>query len=205
MSEPLGELAPPRALPPGQVPREDLPVRHYGPVPRRLPDPWPIAIGGGLATTTLSTTLNDLRADLAPRTQYADFHCASGWSVLDIKWTGIPAAGLLELAPPPPGVSDVLVYGEYGYAANVRVEDLYDERAILATAMNGSDLTKDHGAPVRLVLPQLYCWKGPKWFRGWDYVDPAVAGFWESRGYHRIGDVWAEQRHSLDDPPPEMP
>lgn len=204
MSSPLGAASDDgRVLPPGQHSRPDLPVRHYGPVPRRFPEPWPIAVGGELADRTLSTSLTEL-SELEPVTVVSDFHCASGWSVLDLAWTGVPARVLFELAPPPAGVTDVLVYGEYGYAANIAVADLLDGAALLATALNGVPLSKDHGAPVRLILPHLYCWKGPKWFRGWDYVTPEALGFWEARGYHRAGNVWEDQRHTLDGVPPDM-
>lgn len=189
-------------LPPGQHARADLPVRHYGPIPRRKPDPWPIAVGGALSTRTLTTCVSDLVGANATIIT-ADFHCASGWSVLDLEWQGVPAAALLELAPPPVGIANVLVYGEYGYAANVTVEDLRSPHAMIATALNGEPLSSEHGAPARLVLPHLYCWKGPKWFRGWDYVSRETLGFWESRGYHRGGNCWREERKTLPGPPTE--
>lgn len=198
--ESTGRLA--RLLPPGQRPRADLPVRHYGPIPRRKPHPWPISVGGALAEHTFTTSLAELT--VAPATEIrADLHCASGWSVLDLEWHGVPASLLLAIAPPPEGVTDVLVYGEYGYAANVSLGDLLSPYALIATHLGGSPLSREHGAPVRLVLPHLYCWKGPKWFRGWDYVTPETLGFWESRGYHRTGNCWQEQRHSQAGPPVE--
>lgn len=189
-------------LPPGQRARADLPVRHYGPIPRRKPDPWPLAVGGELADRTVSTSVAEL-LDTSSALLRADLHCASGWSCLDLEWAGVPAARLLEIAPPPPGVIDVLVYGEYGYSANVTIEDLRSPQAMIATGLHGVPLTAEHGAPVRLVLPHLYCWKGPKWFRGWDYVTPDALGFWETRGYHRTGNCWLEQRHTLPGPPKE--
>lgn len=198
-SSPTGQDHP---LPPGQKARPDLPVRHYGPIPRRKPDPWPIAVGGKLADRTLTTSVAEL-VDVTLTGQTADLHCASGWSCLDLEWEGVPASRLLDMAPPPAGVTDVLVYGEYGYSANVTIEDLRSPQAMIATGLNGVPLSSEHGAPVRLVLPHLYCWKGPKWFRGWDYVTPDTLGFWEARGYHRVGNCWLEQRHTLPGPPKE--
>ena len=57
-------------------------------------------------------------------------------------------------------------------------------------------LTPERGAPLRLVIPQLYTWKGPKWLRGWNYLLPEDPdrGFWEERGYHPRGDAWREER-----------
>ena len=59
-SSPSGKDHP---LPPGQKARPDLPVRHYGPIPRRKPDPWPIAVGGKLADRTLTTSVAELVDD----------------------------------------------------------------------------------------------------------------------------------------------
>jgi DMSO/TMAO reductase YedYZ molybdopterin-dependent catalytic subunit len=64
----------------------------------------------------------------------------------------------------------------------------------LALRVNGEPLAPEHGFPVRLLLPHLYTWKGPKWLRGIEYVREPRAGFWEERGYHETGEVWREQR-----------
>src|SRR5262249_53594654 len=101
------------------------------------------------------------------------------------------------------GVTDVLVYGEYGYSANVTVEDLLSPQAMIATALNGVPLSAEHGAPVRLVLPPPHFWEGPQGFPGGDHLTPDTLGFWEARGYHRTGNCWLEQRHTLPGPPKE--
>ena len=69
------------------------------------------------------------------------------------------------------------------------------ERAIFATHKDGELLTAEHGFPLRLVVPHLYAWKGPKWVRGVEYMTADRRGFWEERGYHNIGDPW--QRAAL--------
>ena len=63
----------------------------------------------------------------------------------------------------------------------------------------------EHGFPVRLVVPHLYAWKGPKWVRGVEYMTADRRGFWEERGYHNIGDPWAEQRYSYQEVPGDGP
>lgn len=67
-------------------------------------------------------------------------------------------------------------------------------RALLATHMNGELLAPEHGWPLRLVLPHLYGWKGPKWLVAIELLTSARRGFWEQRGYHFTGDVWREER-----------
>lgn len=196
--EPGGE----RALPPGQEPRAELPVMHYGPVPKvRDPDQWWMRFWGRLAGGVegrREITLAETRSFPRVRVE-ADLHCGQGWSVLGNVWEGFAARDLVEAFPPADDVCEVLVYAEYGYSANVSLEDLCSPRAVVTTHLDGAPLTPEHGFPVRLVLPHLYSWKGPKWFRGWEYLDEPRRGFWEERGYHLHGDPWTEQRYSYQE------
>ncbi len=105
----------------------------------------------------------------------------------------------MELAPPAPDVTHVTVWAEYGYSANLRIGDLLPENVLFATHHEGALLTPEHGFPVRLVVPHLYAWKGPKWVRGIEYLTVDRRGFWEERGYHNIGDPWREQRYSYQE------
>ena len=106
-----------------------------------------------------------------PRTEVdADFHCVTKFSVLDNRWRGIATRTLLELAPPAPDVTHVLVWAEYGYTANLPLADFASESALFVTHRDGEPLTADHGAPLRLVVPHLYAWKGPKWVRAVEYL-----------------------------------
>ena len=72
-------------------------------------------------------------------------------------------------------------------------------RAVLATHHDGVPLTQERGAPLRLVIPHLYSWKGPKWVRGWSYTAAPQRGFWEERGYHVRGDAWREERYAYQE------
>lgn len=69
----------------------------------------------------------------------------------------------------------------------------------------GEPLTVEHGFPLRLVVPHLYGYKGPKWLRGIEYMTADRRGFWEDRGYHHIADPWKEQRHSYQEDSPREP
>ena len=49
------------------------------------------------------------------------------------------------------------------------------------------------------MVPHLFGHKSPKWFRGWEYLTTTRRGFWDERGYHVIGDPWAEQRYAYQE------
>jgi DMSO/TMAO reductase YedYZ molybdopterin-dependent catalytic subunit len=56
-------------------------------------------------------------------------------------------------------------------------------------------LERQHGGPLRLVVPHLYFWKSPKWLKRIQFVAEDKPGFWEVRGYHMRGDPWREERY----------
>lgn len=190
-----------RSLPPGQRLVKTPPVMHYGPLPRRREQPWTFTIGGATSSGhEHSLTLEEI-LNLEKVAVVADMHCGTKWSALDQQWDGVSAARVVDFAPPAKNVRSVLVFAEYGYAANVKLDDLTAPRSVLATHHEGAPLTIERGAPLRLIVPQLYTWKGPKWIRGWNYLKPEDEdlGFWEGRGYHLRGNAWLEQRYQYQD------
>jgi len=195
---------PANRLPPGQYLPRGWPVLHYGPVPRFVPATWDFRVFG--ATAGVERVLDWTGFDALPRTQVtADFHCVTKFSVLDSAWTGVSTATVLELAPPAPETTHVMVWAEHGYSANMRLADFADVDALFVTHRNGERLTPEHGFPVRLVVPHLYAWKGPKWARGVEYLVQDRRGFWEERGYHNLADPWGEQRYSYQEAPGDGP
>jgi DMSO/TMAO reductase YedYZ molybdopterin-dependent catalytic subunit len=193
------ELPPERSLPPGQHLLATMPVMHYGPVPRPRPDRWRFTVGGATQDGVERAFPFAALLDLPTVDILADLHCATRWSVLDRRWRGVAARDVLALAAPAPDVAHVLVFAEYGYSVTVELEDLASSRSILATHLDGEALSPERGGPMRLVIPHLYSWKGPKWVRGWNYLTTPERGFWEQRGYHLRGDAWREERYGYQE------
>ena len=54
---------------------------------------------------------------------------------------------------------------------------------------------REHGGPVRAILPRWYLWKSAKWLKRIEILPADAPGFWEVRGYHNEGDPWTEQRY----------
>lgn len=186
-----------RSLPPGQHLLAEPPVMHYGPLPRQTDREWTFTIGGATASGSDAVFSMAAIEQLETMSLTADMHCGTRWSVLDQQWDGFSTAALVRLHPPAPEARYALVYAEYGYAANVHLDDLVSPRSCLATHWNSQPLTEERGAPLRLIIPELYTWKGPKWVRGWTYLETPDEhlGFWEDRGYHLRGNAWREQRY----------
>jgi DMSO/TMAO reductase YedYZ molybdopterin-dependent catalytic subunit len=188
-----------RRLPPGQRPQHAWPVLHYGPVPRFKPERWDFQVYGATRDGIKHSWDYEGFAALPTAEVSADMHCVTKFTLVDNVWSGVPVAAVLAAVPPAPGATHALVWAEYGYSANLRIDDLRSEGAILATGRNGEPLTLEHGFPLRLVVPRLYAWKGPKWVRAIEYLTEDRRGFWEERGYHNVGDPWSEQRYSYQE------
>jgi DMSO/TMAO reductase YedYZ molybdopterin-dependent catalytic subunit len=124
----------------------------------------------------------------------ADFHCVTRWSVREIVWEGVPTSEIIKLVEPKPEANFVFVYCLEGYTTNLPYEYFAKEDSILAYRMFGETLPKEHGYPLRLVVPQLYAWKSAKYVWGIEFRKEDRPGYWEERGYHMVGDPWKEQR-----------
>ena len=83
----------------------------------------------------------------------------------------------------------------YGnYTTNIPLETLTSDNSLLAHMQNGSEIGKDHGWPLRLVVPSKYAWKSAKWVTGIEFMAEDQPGFWEQRGYSNNADPWKEER-----------
>ncbi|AKT52040.1 molybdopterin-dependent oxidoreductase [Arsenicicoccus sp. oral taxon 190] len=184
-----------RTVPPGQRLVPDMPVQHYGRVPTLDRHTWTLTLAGETEGEARVVTWEDLQ-ELPQVTLLADQHCVSKLTQQDVEWTGVLVRDVVELAPPRSGIEHTLVSAEYGYSSSVGLADLLSPRSLLATHRQGEPLSAERGGPVRLVLPHLYGFKGPKWVREIAYVPAPVRGFWEQRGYHLVADVWRQERYA---------
>ena len=104
-------------------------------------------------------------------------------------------------------IVDQLVAAE---AAEVIVLDFLDKGGLVAAGQfqfdqpdvflvhqwEGELITREHGGPVRMLVPRLYLWKSAKWLRRIHFTISDHPGFWEIRGYHNNADPWLEERYS---------
>ncbi len=189
-----GAAASPRERrPPGQRVTEDFPVLDIGIQPNHGPAEWSLTVGGRVA--------NPVRWDWAalmaqPQvTLTNDIHCVTTWSRYDNQWKGVAMRTLLAQVKPLPGAKFLMFKSFDGYSTNVPLADAERAEVLIAHAWQGNPLAREHGGPVRLVVPHLYFWKSAKWLRHITFMDQDHPGYWEARGYHMRGDPWEEQRY----------
>lgn len=131
----------------------------------------------------LSLTWDDVLA-LQRARQRSDFHCVTGWSVFGVRWEGVRLEQLWELARPTGKARHVrFVSMESPYVDTLAFPQTTMPDVMLAHTMDGKPLARAHGAPIRLVIPQMYGYKSVKWLTKIELVADPEYGFWEQRGY----------------------
>ncbi len=179
-------------LPSGQHIVENWPVLTYGPTPNIVPSAWQLTVSGLVAEP--KTFDFEQFKDLGTTTLHADFHCVTRFSMMDNDWTGVPVTRLLERVSVLPQAGAVMLHCYGGYTTNLLLDDFDRPENIFALERNGELIGREHGAPVRLIVPHLYAWKCAKWIAAIEFIERDRPGFWELNGYHMRGDPFAEER-----------
>jgi DMSO/TMAO reductase YedYZ molybdopterin-dependent catalytic subunit len=143
---------------------------------------WALRIDG-LVRKPVSLTYDELLA--LPRAhQVSDFHCVTGWSVHGVRWSGVRLHELLELAEPLPSAHAIrFVSAEQPYDDSLTLGQALLPNVMLALELDGTPLSRPHGAPARIVIPEMYGYKGVKWLARMELVAKQPTGYWEGLGY----------------------
>jgi DMSO/TMAO reductase YedYZ molybdopterin-dependent catalytic subunit len=158
-----------------------------GSMPVFDPKTWRLEIGG-LVQKPLSLSYGELRA-LPQAHQLSTFHCVTGWTVKDVHWRGVRLADLFAQAQPLSNAEALqFVSAEDPYVDYLTMQQASLGDVMLAYEMDGKPLPREHGAPLRLVIPEMYGYKNVKWLSRINVVAQATNGYWETLGYDR--DAW---------------
>lgn len=142
----------------------------------------------GLVERPLTLTYDELRG-LPAIMQVSDFHCVEGWGVDDVRWDGVRLQSLIDLVKPTANAGFVTFHSLGAiYRDSLSMPQALLPDALIAYDMDGSPLEPDHGLPLRLVMPQMFGYKGPKWVTRIEFRDRQDIGYWEQRGW-RV-DAW---------------
>jgi DMSO/TMAO reductase YedYZ molybdopterin-dependent catalytic subunit len=184
-------------LPPGQYDvGSDWPVLTAEATPRLDPDRWTMSIDG-LVENPHTWSWTDLHQ--LPQSRYeGDIHCVTTWSKLGTSFEGVSVDVLLDAVRPRPSAGYVLATSTTGYTTNLPLSHVVDGQAWIVWTHEGRPLPREHGGPVRLLVPHLYFWKSAKWVTRLTLLEHDQLGFWERNGYHALGDPWREQRYDGD-------
>ncbi|WP_207586194.1 molybdopterin-dependent oxidoreductase [Halomontanus rarus] len=114
-------------------------------------------------------------------------------------WTGVPVSELLEDRDPDTDATVAVVHAVDGYWNTITRDEL--ERLYLVYGMNGRVLPREHGHPVRLLVPGNWGEVNVKWVTEIELALEDRDGYWEERGWDGTGEVrtvaklWSVDHH----------
>jgi DMSO/TMAO reductase YedYZ molybdopterin-dependent catalytic subunit len=181
-------------LPPGQHLTKGWPILDLGIHPPVSPDQWTLAIGGAVENPYTWTWEQFLAQPQIQST--SDFHCVTTWSTFDNAWEGVSFRHIIDVARVRPESRYVYFTSYDDYSTNLPLEACTDADVLLVHTWNGRPLPREHGGPVRVIVPKRYAWKGAKWVKQILFLEQDRPGYWEVRGYSNTALPWEEDRYA---------
>jgi DMSO/TMAO reductase YedYZ molybdopterin-dependent catalytic subunit len=167
---------------------------------------------GGAVRQPLTLNYRSLR-EMPSKTQIATLECAGNsrvflvpsvpgaqWelgAVGSAEWTGVPLAALLERAGIATDACEIVLEGAdrgmpaeppmppgpISYARSLPLNKALQGDVLIAYQMNGRDLSRDHGYPVRAIVPGHFGMASVKWLTRIDAVREPFQGYWQTSDY----------------------
>lgn len=176
--------------------RDEFYIRYYKPFEAVDPAQWSLSIEGMVAKPQ-QLSLEQLRA-LPLVSQVSRMACVEGWSAA-AKWDGFTFDSMAKLVEPDPGSDWLHFYCADGYYESLQHEELRFNRVLFVHSMNGQPLPNEHGAPLRLIVPFKYGYKGPKAITRLVFEKQEKRGYWPvAGGYPTVGTVKEGIDYPLD-------
>jgi sulfoxide reductase catalytic subunit YedY len=159
--------------------------------------PWTVEVAG-LVAKPRTYDIDDLIRAFPLEERVYRHRCVEAWAMV-VPWTGFPLAALLKSAEPLPGARFVRFVSfdnprqaggqrdrsqPWPYNEGLTLAEATNELAFLVTGMHGHPLLKQHGAPVRLVVPWKYGFKSAKSLVRIELTDRQPATFWNTLSPH---------------------
>ena len=174
--------------------------------------PWKIAIDGHVAKPA-SYDIDEFIKPYALEERIYRLRCVEAWSMV-IPWVGIPLANVIKRVEPTskahfiefttlhdplrmPGQRvDVL---RWPYVEGLRMDEAMHPLTILAVGLYGETLPNQNGAPIRLVVPWKYGFKGIKSIVRMRFVERQPMNTWQVQAPSEYG-FYANVNPEVDHP-----
>ena len=163
--------------------------------------PWTIEIGG-LVARPLTLGIDDLIRKMPCEERVYRFRCVERWAMV-VPWFGFPFKALLALVEPLSAASFVRFVSfhrpeeavgqhpggpwRWPYYEGLTIQEAANELTFVATGLYGHDLPRQHGAPLRMVLPWKYGYKGAKSVVRIEFVEQRPKTFWNDAAPQEYG------------------
>ena len=130
------------------------------------------------------------RAQISPR------YPSMPWmeeAVSTAEWTGVPLSLLLRNVKLKAVAREIVFHGadrgidrgiEHTFSRSLALAEALRDDVLVAYAMNGQPLAPQHGAPLRLVVPDWYGMASVKWLERIEVIDRPFDGVQQAQSYH---------------------
>jgi sulfoxide reductase catalytic subunit YedY len=179
---------------------------------RFKPAPWSVAVSGECESKG-TFTLEDILKGHALEERVYRLRCVEAWSMV-IPWIGVPLADVLKRFKPTsrakyvafktvlrpaemPGQRYPVL--EWPYVEGLRIDEAVNPLAILAVGLYGKTLPNQNGAPLRLITPWKYGFKGIKSIVEIRFTERQPPTSWNISAPHEYG-FYANVNPNVDHP-----
>jgi methionine sulfoxide reductase catalytic subunit len=176
--------------------------------------PWTVKVDG-LVSKPQEIGLEDLIKSSALEERIYRMRCVEGWSMV-IPWVGLPLADLVKRVEPlgsakyvafetayqeeeMPGVRSVFPVLDWPYTEGLRLDEAMHPLTLLAVGLYGETLPNQNGAPIRLVVPWKYGFKGIKSITRISFVEKQPETAWNKQAPSEYG-FYANVNPNVDHP-----
>lgn len=176
------------------------------------PEPWSVTVSGE-AETTGKFTLEDLLKPHSLEERVYRLRCVEAWSMV-IPWVGVPLGDVLKRFKPTSKAKYVAFktvlrpaempgqrYNvlDWPYVEGLRIDEAMHPLAILAVGLYGKSLPNQNGAPLRLITPWKYGFKGIKSIVEIRFTEKEPPTSWNISAPHEYG-FYANVNPQVDHP-----
>ncbi|NOT27237.1 MAG: protein-methionine-sulfoxide reductase catalytic subunit MsrP [Acidobacteria bacterium] len=159
---------------------------------RFVPRPWSIRVDG-LVKTPATIDLDTFLKPFPLEERIYRLRCVEAWSMV-IPWVGVPLADVIKKLEPQPSAKFVefttlldasrmpgqrVPVLQWPYVEGLRMDEAMHPLSILAVGLYGETLPNQNGAPVRLVVPWKYGFKGIKSIVRIRFTDQQPRNSWQ--------------------------
>jgi methionine sulfoxide reductase catalytic subunit len=179
------------------------------------PKPWTVKVEG-FCKKPATYNLDDLIKGIPTEDRIYRMRCVEAWSMV-IPWAGFPLKALIDRLEPLPSAKyvefktlvDPSQFPEQGrslfkvldwpYIEGLRMDEATNPLAFIATGLYGKPLPNQNGAPLRLVTPWKYGFKGIKAIVNIRFTDKQPVNTWQVQAPQEYG-FFANVNPNVDHP-----
>ncbi|NER34310.1 MAG: protein-methionine-sulfoxide reductase catalytic subunit MsrP [Oscillatoria sp. SIO1A7] len=165
-------------------------------------DNWKVEVSG-LVKNPRTYDIDDLQKKFPIEERIYRFRCVEAWA-MTVPWLGFPMRKLIEDVEPTSAAKFVSFTSFYDpkitpgpglwaanypwpYTEGLRLEEMANELAFFALGIYDRTLPKQNGAPIRMVLPWKYGFKGGKSIVKIEFLEKQPATFWNTLAPNEYG------------------